>query len=653
MTRYDAMAALAAFLLAVGGTAHAQSVPETMTVQGVLRDADGAPVSGMTSFTFRLVNGAGDELWTEQWDALLRSGVFTLTLGTRTPISAELFRTNDDVSLEVAIDGRDPLPAIGLGSVPYAFRAQYADVAERYEGDVDWGQLTNVPADFADGTDDVGDPLTAGEGIAIASSVVSVDRATIEGYARNVCFDTESEVTAFLAASDGSPPNMGSARVHWDNLVGVPPGFADGTDDGGLAVVPWSSLTMVPAGFADGVDDVGSSAWADLTGVPAGFADGVDDVGAGDIESVVAGAGLLGGGTSGDVTLSPDFGGTGSSAQVARADHSHMWSELVGVPPGLADGVDDDGVDHSCDGGFVQGGVCVTSYVKLSTANWNTAAVACQAAGADLCSVSQYLALRGAIAVTDPLLPDLFYATRSVWSNSFSDNDAGSLSFALQSHDNPTVSQLYGYACCLDRTPTAIGARGTIINGVLVTYLHSQEDTTFPAAARICHSLRSDLCSASGYVPLNDAGRFSATVRRWTNGMSDNDSDLFDPVLGTNAIDNPAWNQQGAFACCGSQRPLDGSCPSGGSLIGGQCVMRIVDTAMASFFTAARDCASRGADVCTNSQMQILRNSGMFTGPSWTADGADNDGGVAGGLLTTQPDDPNPTSSLMGYACCM
>jgi hypothetical protein len=73
--------------------------------------------------------------------------------------------------------------------------------------------------------------------------------------------------------------------------------------------------------------------WTKLKNVPAGFADGTDDVaggaGGGDITSVAAGAGLNGGGDSGDVSLGADF-----SAVQARV------SGNCAAPPGIPNPVD-------------------------------------------------------------------------------------------------------------------------------------------------------------------------------------------------------------------------------------------------------------------------------------------------------------------------
>jgi len=133
---------------------------------------------------------------------------------------------------------------------------------------------------------------------------------------------------------------------------------------------PWSGLTGVPAGFADGVDnDTTYTAGTGLTLTGNQFsvnttviqarvsgtcasgnairvinADGTVTCepvagGAGDITAVNAGAGLTGGGTSGEVTLAVNFAGTGSADTVAHSDHDHFAQSWVGETPGGGSGL--------------------------------------------------------------------------------------------------------------------------------------------------------------------------------------------------------------------------------------------------------------------------------------------------------------------------
>ncbi len=194
---------LAGVMLALAGlTAHAgldasvaaAQVPGTMTVQGILRDTEGRPVDGTVPFVMELKT-ATRSLWTESQSTTLQAGLFTLTLGDTTPIDPTLF-DGGPVSLVVTVDGEEMAP-IPLTAVPYAFRAASADTAataetaENYAGDVDWAQLTGVPAGFADGTDD-GNTYAAGAGLALAGNSFSVDTAAVQTRISGTCAPGQS-----------------------------------------------------------------------------------------------------------------------------------------------------------------------------------------------------------------------------------------------------------------------------------------------------------------------------------------------------------------------------------------------------------------------------------------------------------------------------
>jgi hypothetical protein len=163
-------------------------IPGEINYQGRLVDSStGDPLTGPQTVDFRILDQEqdGTQLWTETHNVTPDvSGVFTVVLGRDTAISLPF---DGPAWLEIEVGGEVLSPRRKLTSVPYAFRAAIADSAgemnlaaysdtghahdDRYRtrgeledpgtinqagNPVDWTRLKNVPAGFADGTDDAG-----------------------------------------------------------------------------------------------------------------------------------------------------------------------------------------------------------------------------------------------------------------------------------------------------------------------------------------------------------------------------------------------------------------------------------------------------------------------------------------------------------------
>ena len=110
--------------LATAAAARAE-VPETLSHDGFLADAQGNPVTASLPFSFKIytVETGGDPVWLEIIPSLSVSGGFyAATLGLSTPLK-DVFNAKKDVWLEISVDGDAISPRQKLGAVPYALVA--------------------------------------------------------------------------------------------------------------------------------------------------------------------------------------------------------------------------------------------------------------------------------------------------------------------------------------------------------------------------------------------------------------------------------------------------------------------------------------------------------------------------------------------------
>jgi len=195
-------------LMILLGTAHA--IPTQLGHQGRLLDADGLPAEGLHTLDFGLYDAAeeGTLLWSELHEVDLINGYYSLVLGADeldNPLEDTLFE-EDELYLELTVDEDEELePRQALNAVPYARRAGtatnvsggFVDASEIRVGgttvvdssgtwvsstpDVDWTDLSGIPADFSDG-EDANTQLSEEEVDAFCSNngyAIAVDLSTV------------------------------------------------------------------------------------------------------------------------------------------------------------------------------------------------------------------------------------------------------------------------------------------------------------------------------------------------------------------------------------------------------------------------------------------------------------------------------------------
>lgn len=116
----------------VGGTiVLAQPIQRLISYQGLLTQPSGLPLSdGNYGLVLRLYDAesGGNLIFEEQQQVTVVKGLFNVLIGSATPLAGVNF--NQQLYLETALTGQAPfLPRTRLAVVPYAIRAEWADLA--------------------------------------------------------------------------------------------------------------------------------------------------------------------------------------------------------------------------------------------------------------------------------------------------------------------------------------------------------------------------------------------------------------------------------------------------------------------------------------------------------------------------------------------
>ncbi len=282
-------------------------IPQVINYQGQLTDIGGTPVAdGLYLIKFRLYDDptAGTTLWDSDFRTIqVTDGLFSYMLGDTVTIPATVFTNNSNVYLGIKVSADPELsPRNKITSVGFSYHSLLADSAKVAGNSklldnlpslyyLDWGNLTGMPAGFADGIDNEGSggggditSVTAGSGLTGGGISGDVSLSIGAGAIANGHLATNSVTSDKIlnqTINGNDIVNNSLAGTHLiNNTITFNKMGSNGAAEGEVMKMIGGNWTAEP-------DETGSG---------------------GDITAVNSGSGLIGGGTSGDVTLSVGTG---------------------------------------------------------------------------------------------------------------------------------------------------------------------------------------------------------------------------------------------------------------------------------------------------------------------------------------------------------
>jgi len=297
-------------------------VPQLLSFQGHLTDTTGRIVpDGNYNLTFRIydVSTGGTSLWSESHPVVLVSGGYcNVLLGSVSTLPIALFDGSDRwVAVQVGTDA-EMSPRQQITSVGYAFRSASVD-------EVNWDEITDIPDDLLDG-DDIGIPALHVSSIPffITDTVAFIQGAnmTLTQLGNTITFSStggggDCDTANFSYFADSSHWAEYAENIEWENILNIPVDIADG-DDIDTFIADWDSIRNMPLDMTDG-DGLGLQS--------------IRIVGASWITDSI----LLMEGSHIKLNQS------GYTITIEAYDSMvSYWDSLRNIPPGFADGTDDD-----------------------------------------------------------------------------------------------------------------------------------------------------------------------------------------------------------------------------------------------------------------------------------------------------------------------
>lgn len=277
-------------------------VPQLINYQGILTDDAGNAITGTRSIQFMIYDApsGGSALWAETQSVDIHDGLFNVLLGSVVPVPLELFEGTDRY-LAIKVDTDNEMtPRQRLTSVGFAFQSQNT-ISVNYQllyvndgtvnetsDPVSWYKIKDMPAGFADGTDEVGSggsgitQIDAGTGLTVTNPTGPTTTLNLEmGHGNGIDADMVdgSHATDFATASHdhwgalwlgGSSTTTGlrlQGDVPWNNAIIIGQNGSNGPGVWGVNYGNGNGIRGTATGTGIGVFGQGTESGPGVSGL--------------------------------------------------------------------------------------------------------------------------------------------------------------------------------------------------------------------------------------------------------------------------------------------------------------------------------------------------------------------------------------------------